>query len=199
MILIVHVDDVAPRKLKHLFYVNFDSHITEPYGIVIENWPIAKFCCPGDIQSKLELEALFNAFDISTARFRILTDKEHSAWKEARFQAALAQTTGPGHALNDGGIAQNADDHSQPTPPSLAGPSNLSTPSELPSTPAASQDYPIMFNNIFAVTGHDGRPMAIKQTRRKARLDKGKLKGPRAKTAASGAGPSGESTTSQQD
>ena len=62
-------------------YVNFDKAITERYGIVIENWPLAKFRAPGEICSRPELEILVTSWTSGATRFRSMSDEEWMAWR----------------------------------------------------------------------------------------------------------------------
>ncbi|OSC98385.1 hypothetical protein PYCCODRAFT_1375424, partial [Trametes coccinea BRFM310] len=60
-------------------YVNF-HRITEDFGVVTEGWPLTKFCSPGDLSSRTELDILLNAWKTGVARFRCLNDDEWEAW-----------------------------------------------------------------------------------------------------------------------
>lgn len=75
-------------------YQNFDDSITAKLGVVIEGWPLNKFCSPSDVKSRNEVSVLFNAWSSGTARFRRLTTEEWREWEECRFTSALAGTTG---------------------------------------------------------------------------------------------------------
>ncbi|KAJ8453429.1 hypothetical protein ONZ51_g13602 [Trametes cubensis] len=73
-------------RIPQMKYVNF-HRITEDYGVVLEGWPLkGKFCSPGDLSSRPQLEILLNAWKTGVARFRCLTDDE---WEEWRLQRAL--------------------------------------------------------------------------------------------------------------
>ncbi|KAG1721553.1 uncharacterized protein EDB91DRAFT_1024695, partial [Suillus paluster] len=43
--------EAAPFKVPCMYYQNFDSYITTKFHIILENWPLSKFCAPGDISS----------------------------------------------------------------------------------------------------------------------------------------------------
>ncbi|KAG2128014.1 hypothetical protein DEU56DRAFT_915618 [Suillus clintonianus] len=89
--LIFYLETVAAlQKVSRMYYQNFDTNITAQYRIIIENWPLAKFCAPGDISSRNELSVLYRAWESDATRFHHLTDTEFELWKEDRFQAALA-------------------------------------------------------------------------------------------------------------
>lgn len=79
-----------------MIYHNFDDAITAKHGIVLENWPLAKFCNPSQIGSRNEIDIVYQAFRSGTARFRKLSNEEWEKWSETRFQAALNTMGGPG-------------------------------------------------------------------------------------------------------
>lgn len=62
-------------------YLNFAERITGRHGIILENWPLGRFCAPGEISSRPELETLIGAWTTNATRFRALTDAEWDAWK----------------------------------------------------------------------------------------------------------------------
>jgi len=72
-----------------MYYNNFDSHITQVYKVVIENWPIRKFCRPSDIGSCNEIQLVINAFQSGAACFRKLTDVEYELWMQDQFQKTM--------------------------------------------------------------------------------------------------------------
>ncbi|KAJ2991477.1 hypothetical protein NUW54_g8180 [Trametes sanguinea] len=55
--------------------------ITEEFGIIVENWPLTRFCAPGDILSRTELEVLLHAWKTDSTRFRCLSDDEWEEWR----------------------------------------------------------------------------------------------------------------------
>ncbi|KAG1747806.1 uncharacterized protein EDB91DRAFT_1245291 [Suillus paluster] len=83
-------ETAAPTKVSRMYYVNFDDNITLKHRIILKNWPLSKFCCPGDISSLNELTVLFHAFDSGATSFQKLRDAEYDQWSDQRFQAALA-------------------------------------------------------------------------------------------------------------
>ena len=74
-----------------MYYRNFDDSITAKYGVVLEGWPLERFCNPSDIVSRTEISVLRSSFESGAARFRLLTQAELATWFETRFQA---KTTG---------------------------------------------------------------------------------------------------------
>ncbi|TFK79898.1 hypothetical protein K466DRAFT_446878, partial [Polyporus arcularius HHB13444] len=67
----------VPQKM---FYVNFESHMTAKYGVVIRNWPIRKFTAPGNINSLPTLSILYNVWRSGATHFRRLDDGEWQQW-----------------------------------------------------------------------------------------------------------------------
>ncbi|KAI0690867.1 hypothetical protein BC835DRAFT_1307736 [Cytidiella melzeri] len=79
---------VAPCSVSKMFYTNFDMHITEKYGIVVVNWPLPQFVAPGSIDSRLELQTLYNAWLSGSTHFRCLSRRFST-------QVAAALATSP--------------------------------------------------------------------------------------------------------
>ncbi|KAG1897856.1 uncharacterized protein F5891DRAFT_956561 [Suillus fuscotomentosus] len=59
----VQKETAVSVKISRMYYVNFNDNIISKHHIVLKNWPLSKFCCPGDISSLNELKVLFYAFD----------------------------------------------------------------------------------------------------------------------------------------
>ncbi|KAG2140270.1 uncharacterized protein EDB93DRAFT_1252909 [Suillus bovinus] len=87
-------ETAAPIKISRMYYINFDNNITMKHHIILKNWPLSKFCCPGDISSLNEPKVLFYAFDTGAASFQKLTDAKYDQWSNEHFQAALAEQNG---------------------------------------------------------------------------------------------------------
>jgi hypothetical protein len=180
-------DAVVPARVNRMYYVNFDDNITAKYGVVIENWPLPKFCAPGDVSSRNELRVLFHSWQSNTTRFRKLTPEEFEKWKANHFNRdceAPASNVQP-------------NDDASTDPPPLSGPDtsgeNAPAPRlpEGPTMPTPSQSalQPVtsgsrgqkrnadFLNVVFSATGE---PMSIAKKPRKERKDKGSTRGPRA-------------------
>ncbi|KAI0692611.1 hypothetical protein BC835DRAFT_1247004, partial [Cytidiella melzeri] len=97
-----------PHKVSRMFYSDFHHHITEKYGIIIENWPLSVFTSPGNIGSRIELNTLFNAWESGATRFRRLTPAELIEWERQQSQAHLQQTTPASQALGNSDASSNA-------------------------------------------------------------------------------------------
>ncbi len=106
-------------------YVNFDVRITARHGVVLEHWPLKKFCAPGEICSRPELETLISAFTTGAARFRSLSDEEWDNWK--------ANRTGSGSPPN-----ANAPSDAPGAPASGDGSPDTSSTAATTDTPAVS-------------------------------------------------------------
>jgi hypothetical protein len=72
-----------------MYYRNFDDSITAKYGVVLEGWPLERFCNPSDIVSRTEISVLRSSFESGATRFRLLTQAELATWSETRFQAKM--------------------------------------------------------------------------------------------------------------
>ena len=72
-----------------MYYTNFDSAITEKYHVIIEGWPLEKFCSPSDIASRNEVSVLMASFESGATRFRKLSPTEFKKWTEERLSPAV--------------------------------------------------------------------------------------------------------------
>ena len=89
-----------------MVYNNFDTNITDKYGIVIEGWPLPRFLAPTSIGAKLQLELLYTAWQKGTARFRVFTPDELINWREKRLrlrQQELHHQETPGLSASNSG------------------------------------------------------------------------------------------------
>lgn len=69
-----------------MYYVNFPDKITAKYCVVIDNWPLKKFCSPADLSTKNEVEVLMQAWTKGSAKFRRLSDEEWAQWHQDRVE-----------------------------------------------------------------------------------------------------------------
>jgi hypothetical protein len=188
--------ETANTRVSRMFYANFDEHITEKLGVVLENWPLKKFCSPSDIGSQAELNVLIQAFESGSTRFRRLTTAELSDWREQRFQNALARGGhGDGEGAGDGSVnaevGSGMEGMEGSVPSNEPGPVFLitSTASSQP-TGSACQDgnattsrsdsqgqqrapFVDTINTVNSVTSSDGHFVTIAKKPRKTRSDKG--------------------------
>lgn len=67
-----------------MIYATFGDSITAKYGVVVEHWPLPKFCPPSDLGTIAEVRVLFNALTHNLTQFRKLSDAEMTAWLGAR-------------------------------------------------------------------------------------------------------------------
>ncbi|KAG2126017.1 hypothetical protein DEU56DRAFT_743179 [Suillus clintonianus] len=160
----------APTKVSRMYYQNFDTYITAKFGIIIENWPLQKFCCLGDISSRSELAVLSLAWESNATRFRKLTDSEFNEWSNQRFQDAMDQARverDDGMEV-DGEGQENIIEGSDNEPP-------------LDSTSLPRQQTSAPSHSVNVVTMANGTSVNISKRTRKPRCDKGQKRGPRTK------------------
>ncbi|CDO75777.1 hypothetical protein BN946_scf184365.g3 [Trametes cinnabarina] len=107
--------------------------ITEEFGIIVENWPLTRFCAPGDISSRTELEVLLHAWKTDSARFRCLSDDE---WEEWRLRQVSVLPQPPGStAVEETTTSPVQVALPTPPPPSCPLPVAQPTTAPLPSCP----------------------------------------------------------------
>ncbi|KAI0325019.1 hypothetical protein GY45DRAFT_1340412 [Cubamyces sp. BRFM 1775] len=148
-----------------MFYMNFDSHITLKYGIVLEGWPSdVKFAAPGHINSLPELQILYTAWETGKARFRSLSNSEWRDWisrynKKHDANAPVSDDEDNENDQNNEEAGQGAATSSVPcgVPPiaptsstalassTLPPSASLPLPSMLPSSPAPTSSAPPSF------------------------------------------------------
>ncbi|KAK7441180.1 hypothetical protein VKT23_016661 [Stygiomarasmius scandens] len=126
-----------------MYYSNFDTHITDKYGIKLLNWPLDRFCSPSDITSRAELDVLKNAFTSGMTQFYRMTSAELEEWREKRFEETI-KSRGDAPINNDTADpspSTNDDTSSHPAPsldPNPTNPAPTQTPQlslEQPSIP----------------------------------------------------------------
>ncbi|KDR81013.1 hypothetical protein GALMADRAFT_241632 [Galerina marginata CBS 339.88] len=98
-----------------MVYVNFDTAITERFHVVLEGWPLEKFCAPSSIASRNELSVLLASLESGSTRFRKLTAEEFQQWSNQRFDASLGITA-------EQCASPPADSASEPTEPAVETP-----------------------------------------------------------------------------
>lgn len=118
----------AGMPVPRMYYTNFNHAITEKYHVVLEGWPLERFCSPSDIPSRTEISVLMTSLESGATRFRKLSTAEFEEWSEKRFNAIADSTTGPGPTTT-----------SSPPPPSLPPGPPVSDSDSAPS-PSVSQE-----------------------------------------------------------
>ncbi|KAG6369148.1 hypothetical protein JVT61DRAFT_1407 [Boletus reticuloceps] len=176
-----------------MFYVNFDTNITEKYHVIFENWP--QFRTSGSITSRNELHVLYHAFESDATHFRHLTDSEYEEW--ARKWASNTLNELSEHSNSQGLSNTGLTSQSNGRLPSIASGSsaapaiNLVTSvpaseSVLTTTPDTIQHAPNPAAQpsqvVFSATGDS---LSVVKWIWKQRSDKGKKWGPRQKNPAS--------------
>lgn len=166
----------APTKVSRMYYQNFDTYITAKLGVIIENWPLQKFCCPGDISSRTELTVLSHAWESNATRFRKLTDSEFNEWDNQRFQAVMDQARAERDAGMevDGKGQENRIEGCDNAPP-LDSVDGVQVSNSLPCQQQTST------HAVNVVTMVNGNGVNIPKKTRKERSDKGQKRGPRKK------------------
>jgi len=187
----------AKTKVPRMYYKNFDHNITEKYGVV---------CSPADLNSRNEVEILYNAWKTGTTTFQRLTEEEWESWRNARFQGALAEMmrdldaesgaeddemeSGPGDPSS---TTASDDTHSigvphghQPMDTAIT--TSLKRLAPADSTSGSSKKRrtaPLADSQVInTLTSPKGTPLAITKKPRKPRSDIGKKRGPRKSKAA---------------
>ncbi|KAF7791528.1 hypothetical protein EIP86_002544 [Pleurotus ostreatoroseus] len=209
--------DVArPDNVGRMFYKNFEEHITKRFGLILEGWPLKKFQAPGYINSRPELNVLMNAFSSDAARFRRLTDAEFERWEKDNLPGTFGLHGPWAFDELNAQVSASASEASAGAsePGSSAGPPNLQSPPAevqpiphipIPTPPTAapeSQSFVFRLDGGAAgTTGTTGTAgttgvEAPKTKKRKARSDKGKKRGPNARSMARAVRPQDPSTSS---
>jgi hypothetical protein len=196
------VDIARPDKLSRMFYSNFETHITDKFGIVVVNWPLPQFVSPCALGSRLELQTLHNAWQSGSTYFRRLSREELAQWQKQRLSAPTANQPQISTPETTAGTSQVDSSHLSPQPPahehdtsqvdafesppsnnvsSISGTASVlptSGPGPVPSAGAS----PGPSTGVFAVSTAG----VITKKPRKQRSDKGKKRGPRSKPADGG-------------
>lgn len=115
----------AGMPVPRMYYTNFDRAITEKYHVVLEGWPLEKFCSPSEIASRNEVSVLMASFESGATRFRKLSLTEFGKWNEDRLNAAVESTTGPAATVSS----------SSPLSPDPTTPAHEPPPVPAPSVP----------------------------------------------------------------
>ncbi|KAK7447344.1 hypothetical protein VKT23_014054 [Stygiomarasmius scandens] len=141
-------------KIPRMFYKNFDTHITEKYGIKLINWPLDKFCNPSELSARTDVDVLRKAFESNSTYFYKMSSEEYKEWDEKRFEAALAEGQGSGGTERQEQTETPASESASmgnerlegegpsPTNPSPI-PSTTSTPAPVPSSNSQSMSRDI--------------------------------------------------------
>lgn len=165
-----------------MYYQNFDTKITEKYGIIIKGWPLGQFCCPSDVKSRVELEVLFNAWKSGTAHFYKLSQQEYDEWLQRSLtptpmiidSASALHDTNPGDGTNPGDVnsSSTAISANPAIPEQVMPPTLQAVPTTAPG--------PLALNFVnMGVSGGDGTFVAVTKKVRQPRRDKGVPRGKR--------------------
>ncbi|KAG2347640.1 hypothetical protein BDR05DRAFT_876288, partial [Suillus weaverae] len=175
----------SPKQVQHMYYTNFDTNITAKYGVVLKNWPLSKFCCPGDINSHNELCVLFHAWETKSTRFCRLSDAEFKDWETSRFNAAMAQmsdNTNVDPPMND--AVPLPDSQSSDLAIEVNSSSMLMPTAVDQAPPPAPQCRKWLAAELTGVFSASGEGVVVQKKAHKERSDKGKKCSPRKGTRA---------------
>ncbi|KAI0640726.1 hypothetical protein C8Q79DRAFT_930384 [Trametes meyenii] len=80
-LIIQKLGDITEHTAHKMFYVGFGDHITDKFGVVIDNWPLPRFTSPSNLRTRIELTTLINSWETGVTRFRKLTRGEWDRWQ----------------------------------------------------------------------------------------------------------------------
>ncbi|KAG1727422.1 hypothetical protein EDB19DRAFT_1833117 [Suillus lakei] len=150
------------------------------YHIIIENWPLAKFCAPGDISSHNEL----SEEDWFQAALVLQNDTTvEGTQNKAAMEGTQPSESSPKHPLESSPVTidtahpNNTDLQAQPQPDANPCPSGSSQPHGCKCKAPSAE----VLNTVFS-SNSDGVP--VQKKAQKERSDKGKACGPRKKVPA---------------
>ncbi|KAL6298320.1 hypothetical protein BKA93DRAFT_744378, partial [Sparassis latifolia] len=81
--------ETAGTQVSRMYYVNFEQHITDKYGVMLKNWPLEKFCSPSMVNSRTELDVLLCAWNTNATLFHRLSTEELEKWRQGRFERQM--------------------------------------------------------------------------------------------------------------
>jgi hypothetical protein len=193
------VDIARPDKLSRMFYSNFETHITDKFGIVVVNWPLPQFASPCALGSCLELQTLRNAWQSGSTYFRRLSREELVQWQKQRLNAPTANQSQIGTPETTAGLSQvgsnplspqaHAHEHDASQVNAIESPPSINVSSISGAAPALPTPEPGLVPSAGAPPGPSTSVFAIStagvvtKKPRKQRSDKGKKRGTRNKPA----------------
>ncbi|KAH7904201.1 hypothetical protein BJ138DRAFT_1239951 [Hygrophoropsis aurantiaca] len=187
------LSEAAEVPVSKMYYVNFDENITAKYRVLVENWPLPKFCNPGSIGSNVELKVLYNAWQSGATYFRKMTQDEFRRWEAGQAEQVERREVEPEERVErrgaepeegSNGVDEHAHSNDTGHPAPLASALNSVSPYANPSTFTSTsrkrthepyQDY------VMTISGASGMEVQVPKKARKVRSDKGTKKGPRRK------------------
>ncbi|PPQ79250.1 hypothetical protein CVT24_007508 [Panaeolus cyanescens] len=198
------LNEAAGYIVPKMIYVNFASRMTLVHRIVVEGWPLKKFCNPSEIGARADLEVLFQSLQNNNTRFKRLDDSEYEEFCLTYQQTLPSDGAEPGDIVpgsnasattpeptRDNEPAPNdsstVPDMQAPVfPPPSATTSSALTPSSLPNHPPPDIVAPPpkrrKTSDSFVsclIGGADGVMVESVTKARKPRKDKGVARGSR--------------------
>ncbi|KAG6809416.1 hypothetical protein H0H92_000327 [Tricholoma furcatifolium] len=164
-VVLLKLKQVTKSPVARMYYSNFEKHITSKHGVIIRNWPLKKFCSPSDVQSRMELNVLLNAWKSDTCHFYKLTRDEFEAWEHSQAtDHNFASSATSAHV--DAPSTMPPDNHSVATPQhDISPPVPLDNPNISPPAP--------LDNVVNTVSNTAGSVVFVTKKARKVRKDKG--------------------------
>jgi hypothetical protein len=134
----------AGMPVPRMYYTNFDRAITEKYQVILEGWPLEKFCSPSEIASRNEVSVLMTSFESGATRFRKLSPTEFEKWSDRSRSNVTDLPTAGLTGLNTTLPSSNTTDES--TAAAVTGPNTTlptSDSSSLPSDSTPTHESPV--------------------------------------------------------
>lgn len=177
------IEDAATSPVGCMFYSNFDTNITERFGLLLMNWPLKDFSSPSDISSRVELNLLLNAWKLGATYFYKMSPAEYNVWKVQHSQLSTSTSSGlSSTATSDCGNGSGDWETSVGSADQPDMSATNSTITLATSNPMSATSTPLATNFVNVVSGINGELVKVAKKPRKVCKDKGK---PRPKKQAS--------------
>ncbi|KAG6835633.1 hypothetical protein H0H93_016344 [Arthromyces matolae] len=190
-----------------MMYTDFADKFTVPYGVVVNKWPLTRFCPPSEL-SRAEVDVLYAAWTSGTTSFVKMNQEEWEKWR-AEYQKKgcannLSEDDGPlgeqpTHVPSNeepANVPSNNNNEASPTnndsPSNEASPTNNDSPSDVPEPATGNHQTPNgtplegiqpsaepLADSSNAIMFINSSGPAVKK--RKKRADAGVKRGPRQK------------------
>lgn len=111
------LEEITSVDVPHMYYINFGDRITGKNQVVVDNWPLKKFCSPVYITTKNKVDVLLQAWTKGTAKFRSLSDKEWCQWQLNRAEALTEESLAGRDEMEDDEMEDEGVDKVDSEPP----------------------------------------------------------------------------------
>ncbi|KAF8896627.1 hypothetical protein BD779DRAFT_1668380 [Infundibulicybe gibba] len=195
--LIFATDEATGTRNIQMNYQNFAGAITMKYGVVVENWPLPRFCSPSDLKTLNEVKVLHSSWESKSTRFHRMPTREFEQWKINSSRGTTPNTrpdsleihaaVGGDHSpeIADNGTLRTEEDHAPRAAyqdvgvlPGTLPPSQPIVPQQVSSTANPNSQPTCSFRNTTVVTTTNGGAIMVAAKPRKQRSDKGVKRGP---------------------